>query len=180
MKTIDLLGLRDSFAEHRVLLCFNGPISKSLIEDIGNALRGYMEAELAPANATMDVFAVYIEMAQNIRHYSRKRGDSDLTAIATLAIAREEDGHYAVSAGNLVDPEDGERLVATIEALARLDKPALKESYKRRLREPRCTDGHSGAGLGLLDIARKSSQPLSARLTPQPGGRCFFSLQATI
>lgn len=38
----------------------------------------------------------------------------------------------------------------------------------------------SGAGLGLLDIARKSSEPMRASLEPLPDGRGFFSLTAVI
>ena len=38
----------------------------------------------------------------------------------------------------------------------------------------------SGAGLGLLDIARKSSVPLVASLKAQADGRAFFSLRAVI
>ena len=33
---------------------------------------------------------------------------------------------------------------------------------------------------GLLDIARKSSEPLAASLKEQPDGRAFFSLRAVI
>jgi hypothetical protein len=34
-------------ARQRILLCFNGPISRSLIEEIGHALRNYTQAEQA-------------------------------------------------------------------------------------------------------------------------------------
>ena len=35
METIDLFSLRTHFNRNRILLCFNGPISRSLIEEIG-------------------------------------------------------------------------------------------------------------------------------------------------
>lgn len=65
---LDLFALREEFNRQQIMLCFNGPISRSLIEEIGNALREYLKADHAAPSAAMDVFAVYIEMTQNIRH----------------------------------------------------------------------------------------------------------------
>jgi len=48
------------------------------------------------------------------------------------------------------------------------------------LRQPRDENAHSGAGLGLIDVARKSAQPLCASLSPVNEGRAFFSLRAVI
>ncbi len=177
---MDLLSMRESYQHDRIMLCFNGPISRSLIEEIGKALRNYLDTQEAAPSAAMDVFAVYIEMTQNIRHYARRQGYDDELAAATVAVAHSGQGHYQVSAGNLVERDDGERLVATVEALALLNKQALKQAYKQQLRSPRDAEGHGGAGLGLLDMARKSSRPLQAELQPLPNQRSFFSLTATI
>ncbi|MDR9438682.1 MAG: biofilm regulation protein kinase SiaB [Halomonas sp.] len=177
---MDLLSMRESYQRDRVMLCFNGPISRSLIEEIGKALRNYLDTQQATPSAAMDVFAVYIEMTQNIRHYARRQGYDDTQASATVAIAQNGEGHYQVSAGNLVELADGERLVSMIEALAPLDRAELKAAYKQQLRCPRGAKRESGAGLGLLDMARKASRPLQASLQALPDGQGFFSLTATI
>ncbi|PMR67786.1 biofilm regulation protein kinase SiaB [Halomonas heilongjiangensis] len=177
---MDLLGMRESYLRQRIMLCFNGPISRSLIEEIGNALRNYLHSQDAAPSAAMDVFAAYIEMTQNIRHYALRQGYDEEGASATVAVARNERGHYVVSAGNLVEREDGERVIATIETLRGLDKQALKQAYKQQLRQPRDAASRTGAGLGLLDIARKSSEPMEASLEPLPDGRGFLSLTAII
>lgn len=176
----DLYSLREHFNAHHILLCFNGPISRSLIEEIGHALRNYLKAEEARPSAVMDVFGTYIEMSQNIRHYAVAQNYGDLEASATVVVARDAEGRYLVSAGNLVQTEDGQALIERIESLARLDKAALKQAYKQQLHQPREENATTGAGLGLLDIARKSSAPLAASLTPLSTERAFFSLRATI
>ncbi|WP_302141791.1 biofilm regulation protein kinase SiaB [Halomonas alkalicola] len=177
---MDLLSMRESYQRERIMLCFNGPISRSLIEEIGKALRNYLDTQQTTPSAAMDVFAVYIEMTQNIRHYARLKGYDETQASATVAVARDEAGRYLVSAGNLVERADGERLVATVASLAPLDKAELKAAYKQQLRRPRDEEAPSGAGLGLLDMARKASRPLAASLQPLPDGRSFFSLTATL
>ncbi|WP_269530941.1 biofilm regulation protein kinase SiaB [Chitinimonas sp. BJYL2] len=180
MNNIDLYSLRTHFNRERILLCFNGPISRSLIEEIGTALKNYLQAEQATPSEAMDVFGVYIEMSQNIRHYAQSRGYAEVESAATVVIGRDDDGHYVVSAGNLVERADGAILLQQVASLASLDKAALKARYKEQLRQPRDADATTGAGLGLIDIARKASAPLAASLTELEDGKAFFSLRAVI
>lgn len=180
MDTIDLFELREHFNKSRILLCFNGPISRSLIEEIGHALKNYLQAENAQPSAAMDVFAVYIELTQNIRHYAMAHAYDELEGSATVVVARDAAGHYLVQAGNMVEKADGEALLQRVQELAALDKAELKAAYKTQLRQPREAGTASGAGLGLIDVARKSTQPLSASLAPMDAQRAFFSLRASI
>ena len=146
-----LSSLRDFFTHERILICFNGPTSRSLIGEIGVALKEHIETTRDCMSSAMDVFSVYIEMSQNIRHYTSSHSFSDLEATATVVIA-----------------ETG------------LDKVELKSLYKEQLRKPREEGALTGAGLGLIDIARKSSEPLQASLDELGGGKAFFTLRATI
>ncbi|MBP7202854.1 MAG: biofilm regulation protein kinase SiaB [Propionivibrio sp.] len=180
METIDLFSLRTHFNRNRILLCFNGPISRSLIEEIGNALKNYLQAENAQPTAAMDVFSIYIEMTQNIRHYAQSRGYGDLESAATVIVARDAEERYLVQAGNIVEAADGEALLARVDALASMDKAQLKATYKTQLRQPRDAAATTGAGLGLIDVARKSSLPLKGNLSPIDEERAFFSLCAFI
>ena len=180
MEAIDIFGLREHFNSRRILLCFNGPISRSLIEEIGNALKNYLQADNAQPSAVMDVFGVYVEMTQNIRHYAMEKAYDEADSSATVIVARDEGGRYLVQACNLVERNDGEALIAKVDALAKLDKAELKAAYKTQLRLPRQEGAASGAGLGLIDMARKSAEPLDGSLAPVGATRAFFSLRAII
>lgn len=180
MINVDLLSIRQEFNQKNILLCFNGPISRSLIEEIGNALKRYLHDDDASPSASMDVFGAYIEMTQNIRHYAQSKGYPDFNGAATVVIGRYDQQRYAVLAGNVVERDDGAALQQRIESLAAMDKAALKTAYKAQLRQPRDKDAVSGAGLGLYDLARKASEPLSCRLEDTPDGRAFFSLLAIV
>jgi hypothetical protein len=180
MDSFDLFSMRETFNRQNIMLCFNGPISHTLIEEIGNALRNYLQADNVHPSAAMDVFAVYIEMTQNIRHYAARKGWLEHDSAVTMVIARDDAGRYVVSAGNLVDPADGASVLAQIDAMAGLDKAQLKAAYKEQLRKPRDPGATSGAGLGLLEIARKASAPLIGSLRQLADGRAFISLRAVI
>ncbi|ARP83749.1 hypothetical protein CAL12_25025 [Bordetella genomosp. 8] len=180
MKASDLYALRERFNQDRTLLCFNGPISRSLIEEIGNALKNYLETQEARPAEAMDVFSAYIEMTQNIRQYALQQGYGDADAAATVVISRDQEGRYTVSAGNRVEPADGERLVARVHQLAAMDKAELKAAYKTQLRQPRDPAATTGAGLGLIDLARRATAGIEASLSSHGDGRAFFSLSVVI
>jgi hypothetical protein len=179
MDHVDLYLLRETYNQKNLLLCFNGPFSQSLIEEIGNALKKYLQSQSIPSSSALDVFAAYIEITQNIREYASSHGYGETEASATVVIGRDEEGRYVITAGNLIEITDGEKLVGWINALAAMDKAQLRATYKEQLRKPR--EGDGGAGLGLIDIARKASQPFSCALRPVNSGlRYFFSLRVVI
>ncbi|GAB3541586.1 biofilm formation regulator kinase SiaB [Noviherbaspirillum agri] len=180
MGQIDLFTLQQTYNAQRIMLCFNGPLTRSLIEEIGNALRNYMQQEQATPSSAMDVFGAYIEMTQNIRHYAARKGWSDSEASATVIIARGDEGRYVISAGNVVDATDGAGLVSAVDGLASLDKAQLKARYKEQLRKPREDGATTGAGLGLIDLARKASEPLTCSVKALGDGRAFFSLRVVM
>lgn len=179
MNASELYSLRQRLLESKTLLCFNGPISRSLIEEFGHALKRYLEMDQVRPAEAMDVFSVYIEITQNIRHYTALRAFNEEESAATVVICRE-DGHYVISAGNLVEWSDGEHLVDRIEQLGQLDKAQLKAAYKAQLRQPRDPQKPEAAGLGLIEIARRATAPLQATLSPLSDERAFFSLSVVI
>lgn len=182
MSTIDLYELRNNFARHDVLTCFNGPFSHGLIEEVGAALRQHLEQRAAQHSAVFDVFSVYIELAQNIRNYVQTQGflpgqphNPDCAVITILW-----DGErYSVGAGNVVTSADGARLEARTNELNGLDKDGLRRRFKEQLRAPRPA-GSLGAGLGLLDIARKAVAPLRLTRTALSGDWEFVSILVRI
>lgn len=180
VEQVDVLFLREAFARQGIMLSFNGPFSATLIQEIGKALRKYMEGLAESASAVTDVFSAYIELSQNIRHYAASRGLADHAAEATIIVSRDEAGRYVVNAGNVVLHDDGEALAARIGGLAAMDKAELKAAYKTQLRQPRDPEAKTGAGLGLIDLARRASQPLACNLKPLDDTQSFFSLRVVI
>jgi hypothetical protein len=176
----NLASLRDFFSAERILICFNGPISRTLISEIGLALKEHIQSTRQCMSSAMDVFSAYIEMSQNIRHYTAAQGYGEPEATATVVIAESAQGSYVVSAGNVVEDADGQRLLERVSQLASLDKAELKSLYKEQLRRPRDEQQSSGAGLGLIEIARKTTAPLECSLDLLEAGRAFFTLRATI
>ena len=177
----ELQHLRSYFSGQRIMICFNGPTNQSLIGEIGKALKEHIATTRGEQAIAMDVFSVYIEMSQNIRNYAAAQGYDEESASATVVIAALPSSHYCVSAVNLVEASDGELLLDRVRVLADLGKDELKTLYKQQLRNPGAAPAaFRGAGLGLLEMARRSSLPMQASLEPSDSGRCFFGLKVTV
>jgi hypothetical protein len=182
MHKISLLSLHRQFEDANIQICFNGPLSHRIIEELGLAVRRYLENETPGSEKMMDVFSVYIEQTQNVRNYARgqqteMQNDKIYNAI-TLMIGREENS-YVVMSGNVVNKNDLEKLTNKIDLLRSLDMAGLKALYKEQRRKP-VTDNAPGAGLGLIDMARKSSQPLAYEVQEIDNKTAFFTLKAVV
>lgn len=172
---MNLFALKEQLREAGILISFSGSFSHSIIEELGTAVKKYLESAEIRKTAMMDVFSVYIEAAQNVRNYSERRrlaGHTDTDA--SIVVIARRDAHYRIYAGNVVNETDQAALAARLDLLAGLDKAALKVAYKEQLRKER-GEGE-GAGLGLIEMARRAAQPLEYSFTPLADGRAYFSL----
>jgi hypothetical protein len=177
-----LHDVRSTLSAAGVLICFNGPFSHSIIEDLGKAVRKYLEDEEAQRSAVMDVFSVYVEAAQNVANYANRPGlgeeERQRLNNGIIVIGRQGD-RYVVQSGNPVRPADAEALRRRLDHLATQDKAGLKALYKEQARR-RVEPGDGGAGLGLLEMARTARIPLEYALVPEADGLIFFSLKVSL
>jgi hypothetical protein len=95
----------------------------------------------------------------------------------TVVIARLDD-RYVVTCGNVVEADDAADLARRLDELAALDRAGLRALYKEQMRRPRSETG--GAGLGLIDMARKASAPLEYSVQPIDERFSFFSLRVAV
>lgn len=156
----ELTKLKEQFSEKGILICFNGPFSQSIIEEIGNAVRKYLETEEARKDAVLDVFAVYIEQTQNVKNYLASTGFSAAEQNAAIMTIARKEGKYILSSGNMIRKSDTAPLVERIEQINRLDKSGLRRLYREQMRRE-VSPGVKGAGVGLIEIARRASNKLS-------------------
>lgn len=176
---MDLYELRNEFDKSGIMMCFNGPFSHSIIEETGKAMRNHLEAENIAQVAVLDVFAVYIELAQNVRNYLTLRDITASDAMSSIiAIARKDDG-YAVSSGNVVLIADGETLCKRIDEVNGMNPEELKRQYRTLLRQE-TAPGALGAGLGFLEIAKRSSKKMACSIRNIDETYGFFTLTAFI
>ncbi len=181
MKHFDLYDLKQTVNKYGVLISFAGPFSHGIIEELGQAVTKYLESQDLSKATLMDVFSVFIEQTQNVRNYAVNReteGNNDLDFNNGIVTIGRSGPHHVVCSGNFLKKSDAENLTIKLNQLHNLDKKELKALYKQQLREERKPD--QGGGLGLIDMARKSTLPLEYEVRQLDEKYCFFSLYATV
>ncbi|HNY09167.1 MAG TPA: SiaB family protein kinase, partial [Tenuifilaceae bacterium] len=89
------------------------------------------------------------------------------------------DAEYHVTTGNIIENSKIEELSQILDNINNLDKEGLKELYKTQMREGRLSE-KGGAGLGFIDIARKTGRKLDYHFLPIDEDTHFFVLTSTI
>ena len=156
------------------LISYKGIYSQNLLEDILAA----SEAKLLSLNEGVKlrrkVYSVLVEILQNIHHHSRVEEN-----YAIIFIFSKEENHYSIVTGNYIAQENVAKLQSHLENINTLDEKALKKLYLDKLYNGQVSK-KGGAGLGMLDIARRSGQKLTYSFQKVSEDVSFFSLKVKI
>ncbi|HUX53342.1 MAG TPA: DUF6272 family protein, partial [Williamwhitmania sp.] len=89
------------------------------------------------------------------------------------------DNEYNVTTGNVIEDTKIDELSRILDKINSLDKEGLKMLYKNQMKEGRLSE-KGGAGLGFIDIARKTGRKLEYHFLPIDNDSHFFILTSTI
>lgn len=181
----DFIELNQKLNENGILLSFVGPFSQEIIEELGEAIKNHMESESNNKNNIYNVFSVFIEQTQNIKNYLSTANLEEMkfqamnSGIVTIGKTNE---NYFVYSGNYVKKCAAHKLAERIDELNRMGKEQLKQAYKEQKKKPKEQNqiDQNGAGLGLLEIARKATQAIEYALIDKSEQYDFFIMKVTI
>ncbi len=181
---IDIFNLYENLNKDGVIFCFSGSTSQSIIEGIGETLRQKMELEGAGLSVINRVFTVFVEQIHNILHYSEEKVAQEPASDGELrfgiVLVGTWESRYYVRCGNYISNNNVDRLSQLLVQLQGMDKEQLKVLYKERRRSAESGDASKGAGLGFIEIARKSTEPLKFDITRVDDRKSFFSITTLI
>ena len=178
----DIQGIYHQLQERGIIFSFSGPISQSLLEGIGQTLKQKMTLEETSKNIIQKVFAVFVELMQNIINYSAQKVTSEEAeqeiSYGVLIVGKQEDHFYIIS-GNYIQKEQEAALQEKLTMVQSMDHKELKQYYKQQ-RRLQADDASKGAGLGFIEMARKASQPIEFEIARMENGLSFFVVKAII
>jgi len=178
----DYYQVRHDLSDKGIIFSFVGYVSEAALVALGDALRKKMAVQETDANTAKRVFSVFVEQVQNIIRYSAERldeTDADTRLSSGVVTVGAEDGRFFVVCGNTIRREGLESLRTRLDQIAGLDKQELKALYKEKLREPPEAESE-GATVGLIEIARRASEPIEFDFTGIDDEYAFFCLKTYI
>ena len=160
-----------------VVLSYKGPFESYILAILGN----YIEVTLGhDKQASRKMFAIFIELAQNIALYSADGTDLKLKAISgigTIAMG-ESDKYYTLATGNLVRTQDVIPVIEKCELINSLDRESLRK-YKIEQRNLSLAKSDR-SNIGLIQVALATSRPLDIEVIPIDKETSFFTISVKI
>jgi hypothetical protein len=163
-----------------IIFSFSGPMSHDIIEGIGSAIRVKIsEGENGDKNIALKVFSIFVEQVENVINYSVEKDSIDSDMGFGIVVVGKKDDTYFISGGNKIPNEKVEKLESILSNIASMDKEQLKLFYKERRRAAKEGDS-KGAGIGFIEMARKSSKPIEFNFIPVDSDHTFFTIKISI
>jgi hypothetical protein len=182
MQLENLYYLKTELDTQGILFSFSGPISQTLLLEMGDTLRNKMTLEKTTPSITLKVFSMLVEQTQNIIHYSAEKRTplhSKEAVSDGIVVVGYENGRYYVLCGNLVYNNKVNRITNELAQLQNMDKKALKDYYKEQRKKGPHADSQ-GAGLGFIEMARRSVTPIEFNFQKVDDRFSFFSLKTSV
>ena len=168
----------------RIVFYYYGYFSQTIVTAMADTIKLSMKQSDTTPSTKRKLFSCFIEMAQNIIHYSSEtltaeaHGSNEIRQ-GSVCIGHAEDCFYLLCA-NRVAASNVEPLRAKLEPLKTMTLDEIKRAYQNTLRAD-LPEGSKGAGLGFLTVARDASQPLDFEFVACEGtDDMMFYLKATV
>lgn len=187
MKNVDYMKLIYQFHEdmikHNFTLVYEGEITHQITKAFTSLAETNMDKLSEDTTVKKKVFHVMVECLQNLSKHAEEfepsSGGYAGNGIFIVGKLGDENGDYHIITGNAVDNSKVDDLKALLDKINELDKDGLKELFKKQMREGSLSE-KGGAGLGLIDIARKTGEKLEYHFHSIDEANSFFLLRTRI
>ncbi len=154
-----------------------------LNQNITKLFTSMAEQKLARSNKELTVrkkvFHVMVECLQNINRHSDDFDDEKEKIGNGLFMIGERASSYYVFTGNVILASKIEKLRNRLKRLNALSIDELNALYKKQIKFGYLTE-RGGAGLGLIDIVRKTGNPLEYNFAYMDSVHAYFTLKVKI
>ncbi len=166
--------------ENNISFAYEGEIS----HEITKAFSSLAESHIAINNETTvlqkKVFHVMVETLQNIsKHSGEKFNLNSAIDGQGIFLISKSDTEYTITTGNAISVEELPQLKSELDNINTSNKSSLKELYKEKIKSGRLSN-KGGAGLGFIDIARKTEEQLIYSFLDINEKKTYFVLTSTI
>jgi ribosomal protein S15P/S13E len=179
MSLVNVYNLYRTMEEEHVILSFKGIVTAELLTSVLQIMEGKMETMHEPPKLRKKVFNVLVECLQNLYHHVDENQTDDLEKRSALVMISKHDGVFMIRTGNYIENDKAEDLKSKLNKINSMDKEELRQFYQDSL-EASMMSSKGTAGLGMIDIARKSGNKLDFEFLKVNDETSFFCLNVKI
>jgi hypothetical protein len=165
-----------------IVLKYLGNIDSDIINHALDTVEGKMVEVNEHSKLRKKVYNVLVESLQNLYHHvdpvPADFEDQSAERFGLLIVKKIEGG-YKIITGNFVNADHIEKLEEKIKRINRSSQEEIKELYKFILNHQKISQ-KGGGGLGLVDIARKTGNPLDYSFKQYNDKHSFFYMNILV
>jgi len=165
-----------------VLIAYKGSVSSELISNVLEVVEARMDDYSEASKVRKKVYNVLVESLQNLYHHIDvlpPELQKDFDEKFGILVVSRVDSKYKISTGNFIETKNVDQLKSRLDKINSMNSDELKDMYKFILNHQRLSQ-KGGGGLGLVDIARKTGNPLDYSFHKFDDQFSFFSLDVYI
>ncbi len=170
----------ETMRNKEINLVYEGEITHEITKAFASLTETNMENQQENSSVQRKVFHVMVECLQNIsKHaeaYENMYASKDGRGIFMI---HKSENKYSITTGNVISNAKIPELKELLDHINTLDKEGLKALHKKQIKEGRLSN-KKGAGLGFIDIARKTGNKLIYNFKELNNDSSFFILTSTI
>lgn len=170
-------SLKNLMLENKLIMIYSDNITSRTYEHLMNLAEEKLEHYNTSLKNKKKILHILVEALQNITLHGHK--DTDNTVASLFVIGMEENRRFFVISGNTVSTKSEEQLREKLDHLNTLDTEELRTMYKHTIQHGEYSE-KGGAGLGFIDIMRKSQSKLHYHFTPITASHSFFTYKVNI
>lgn len=174
-----VLSLYDELVKNGISLVYLGEFNHDITKMFTSMSEREMERKKEERSVQRKVYHVMVETLQNISRHSDEITGIENNIGNGLFLIGQKDNTYFIITSNKISNKKREVIHANLNEVNSLTKDELNQLFKKTIKEGTISE-KGGAGLGLIDIARKTSNPLEFQFLPMDEDYSLFVLKVEI
>lgn len=170
-----IYDLHRTMMSQKLILVYQGDFTQESTKSILAMAERNLDSSGEEGNIKRKVFNVMVEALQNIVKHSDELVEGQMRSHAAIFLIGKEENRYTIMSGNPIRKGSVASLEEKLNHINSLDKEGLKELYKDIIKNTTISE-KGGAGLGFVDMARKSGEKLAFDFPEMSAEYCFFCL----
>ncbi len=174
-----VLSLYDELVKNGISLVYLGEFNHDITKMFTSMSEREMERKKEERSVQRKVYHVMVETLQNISRHSDEITGIENNIGNGLFLIGQKDNTYFIITSNKISNKKKEVIHANLNEVNSLTRDELNQLFKKTIKEGTISE-KGGAGLGLIDIARKTSNPLEFQFLPMDEEYSLFVLKVEI
>ena len=174
-----IYDLHRTMIAQKLILVYQGEFTQESTKSILAMAERNLDTTGEDSSIRRKVFNVMVEALQNIVKHSDELVDGSIRNHAAIFLIGRDEKRYSIMSGNPIRKANIEKLNGALEKINSLDKDGLKDLYKEIIKNTTISE-KGGAGLGFVDMARKSGEKLEYQFPEMNPEYAFFCLKVNV